>query len=202
MGRWKDGHRYINRIIIETENGEPALIYNLDRKGRIIYEYPVCIGLPGHIKYKEPGIYTFEPSPVQAYKKSVKKKDPSIEGCNSITIQISNSSLNKSDINEFKNINDTQNHSDLKNKGIPQNKEDDSKKTIDIPFSSSLANDINSLSFYNNVFNDEAIFFKNDQNKDVNNNCKSNSDLQSKSFFNDLNDDYQSDCYLFSSDSD
>lgn len=90
MGRWKDGHKYIRKIVIKTKDGKPALVYNLDYKGRIIYDYPVCLGIPAHIKYEQPGIYTFKPPPVQVYKKSLTKKDPSIVGCNSITITIYN----------------------------------------------------------------------------------------------------------------
>ena len=87
MGRWKDGHKYIQKIIIETKDGSPALIYNLDSRGRLIYEYPVCVGIPAHINMDNTGNLDFKPPPVKVYKKSIKKIDPSIVGDNTISIR-------------------------------------------------------------------------------------------------------------------
>lgn len=100
MGRWRDGHKYIGRIIFETKDGSPALIYNLDHKGRVVYEYPVCKGLPAYVNYDHPGIYTFKPPPIQVYKKEIKSSDPSITGSNSITVNINPKNSNELKISD------------------------------------------------------------------------------------------------------
>ena len=95
MKKRRNQHTRIKKIIIQAEDGGPALIYNLDNKGRLIYRHPVCVGLPAHIKSDTPGSYEYTPPPVKVYNKSIKKEDPSIVGTNSIKINIPNPTLNQ-----------------------------------------------------------------------------------------------------------
>ena len=91
----KRKHIRVKKIIIQAENGGPALIYNLDNKGRLISRHPVCVGLPAHVKYDTPGSYEYTPPPVKVYNKSINEEDPSIVGSNSNKINIPNPILNQ-----------------------------------------------------------------------------------------------------------
>lgn len=119
MGRWKDGHKYIQKIIIETKDGSPALIYNLDSRGRLIYEYPVCVGIPAHVNMENTGNLDFKPPPVKVYKKSIKKFDPSIVGENTISI---NFPTNFSSFDQ-KNISNNINLCEISNRNFPKKEE-------------------------------------------------------------------------------
>ncbi|OHT14115.1 hypothetical protein TRFO_03138 [Tritrichomonas foetus] len=97
MGRWKEGRTPTRRIIITDKEGSPALIYNLDEKSRLIYEYPVCKGLPAHIALPKSGHFVFKPPKVNVYSRSKQSIDPDIIDNN---IYEMNVSIWKSDLSE------------------------------------------------------------------------------------------------------